>query len=67
MAMFEFLSFVLRDAVCLSIEPLTDPSLDVVNAPNKLIGPSLEKGPMVVDDCRRCYRVFVFQAAGTGL
>ena len=45
-AMLAFLGFIVPDAFRLPIEPLTDPSLDMVNAHNKLIGPGLGEGPM---------------------
>ena len=45
-AMLAFLGFIVPDAFRIPIEPLTDTSLDMVNAHNKLIGPGLGEGPM---------------------
>ena len=45
-AMLAFLGFIVPEAVRIPIDPLTDTSLDVVNAHNKLIGPGLGEGPM---------------------
>eukprot|EP00435_Cladocopium_sp_Y103_P035592 s2253_g9.t1 len=45
-AMLAFVGFIVPDAIRLPIEPLTDPSLDFINAHNKLIGPGLGEGPM---------------------
>ena len=45
-AMLAFVGFIVPDAVRLPIEPLTDPSLDFLNAHSKLIGPGLGEGPM---------------------
>ena len=54
-AMLAFLGFIVPDAFRIPIEPLTDTSLDMVNAHNKLIGPGLGEGTyVVVDDGRGC-------------
>ena len=45
-AMLAWLGFIVPEAVRIPIDPLTDTSLDVVNAHNKLIGPGLGEGPM---------------------
>lgn len=45
-AMLAFLGLIAPDAFRLPIEPLTDSSLDALNAHNKLIGPGLGEGPM---------------------
>eukprot|EP00438_Fugacium_kawagutii_P006601 Skav212980 [mRNA] locus=scaffold423:83733:84500:- [translate_table: standard] len=45
-AMLAFVGLIVPDAFRLPIEPLTDPSLDAINAHNKLIGPGLGEGPM---------------------
>eukprot|EP00438_Fugacium_kawagutii_P006598 Skav212977 [mRNA] locus=scaffold423:80527:80961:- [translate_table: standard] len=44
--MLAFVGLIVPDAFRLPIEPLTDPSLDAINAHNKLIGPGLGEGPM---------------------
>ena len=45
-AMLAFVGLIVPDAIRLPIEPLTDSSLDFINAHNKLIGPGLGEGPM---------------------
>ena len=45
-AMLAFLGLIVPDAFRIPIEPLTDTSLDAINAHNKLIGPGLGEGPM---------------------
>ena len=44
--MLAFVGLIVPDAIRLPIEPLTDSSLDFINAHNKLIGPGLGEGPM---------------------
>lgn len=45
-AMLAYVGLIVPDAIRLPIEPLTDSSLDFINAHNKLIGPGLGEGPM---------------------
>ena len=45
-AMLAYVGLIVPDAIRLPIDPLTDSSLDFINAHNKLIGPGLGEGPM---------------------